>query len=145
MGDAAAVAAVRLGVYFGWAAAPFSAMPYPHVIGEVTAGLEAALAAVGWQVAATTALTGVRRRIGEKPLESLFRRLCSALSPGRAPWSHLGGLLVVAVDGTTVGAPRTARRTPPRSASPGPNGGAAGGPGPGGGRRAARRIRSCGW
>ena len=51
---------------------------------------------------ATTALTGVRRRVGEKPLESVFRRLCSALSPGRAPWSHLGGLLVVAVDGTTV-------------------------------------------
>ncbi len=28
--------------------------------------------------------------------------MCSALSPGRAPWSHLGGLLLVAVDGTTV-------------------------------------------
>ena len=39
-----------------------------------------------------------------KPLESVFRRLCSALSPGRAAWSHLGGLLVVAVDGTTVSA-----------------------------------------
>jgi hypothetical protein len=69
---------------------------------QVTAGLERALAAAGWQVPATTALTGVRRRVGERPLESLFRRLCPALSPGRAPWSHAGGLLVAAVDGTTV-------------------------------------------
>jgi hypothetical protein len=36
----------------------------------------------------------------------VFRRVCSALSPGRAAWSHLGGLLLVAVDGTTVVARR---------------------------------------
>ena len=94
----------RLGVYFVLGCCLFSAKPYPDVIREVTAGLQAALAAVGWEPPATTALTGVRHRVGEKPLECLFRRLCSALSPGRAPWSHLGGLLVVAVDGTTVSA-----------------------------------------
>jgi hypothetical protein len=94
----------RLGVYFVLGCALLSAKPYGEVMRQVTAGLERALAAVGWQVPATTALTGVRRRVGERPLESLFRRLCSALSPGRAPWSHVGGLLVVAVDGTTVAA-----------------------------------------
>jgi hypothetical protein len=93
----------RLGVYFVLACALLSAKPYPHVIRQVTGGLERALEAAGWAVPATTALTAVRRRVGERPLESVFRRLCSALSPGRAPWSHLGGLLVVAVDGTTVG------------------------------------------
>ena len=87
-----------------WGCCLFSTKPYLDVIGEVTAGLRAALAAVGWVPPATTALTRVRRRVGERPLESLFRRLCGALSPGRAAWSHLGGLLVVAVDGTTVGA-----------------------------------------
>jgi hypothetical protein len=93
----------RLGVYFVLACALLSAKPYPDVIRQVTRGAERALAAAGWQAPATTALTAVRRRVGEKPLESVFRRVCSALSPGRAAWSHLGGLLLVAVDGTTVG------------------------------------------
>ena len=92
----------RLGVYFVLGCALLSGEPYGEVIRQVTAGLGRALAAAGWRAPATTALTGVRRRVGEKPLESVFRRLCSALSPGRAPWSHLGGLLVVAIDGTTV-------------------------------------------
>src|SRR4029077_7681946 len=92
----------RLGVYFVLGCALLSAKPYPDVIRQVTRGAERALAAAGWQVPASTALTGVRRRVGERPLESVFRRVCSALSPGRAPWSHLGGLLLVAVDGTTV-------------------------------------------
>jgi transposase IS4-like protein/DDE family transposase len=93
----------RLGVYFVLGCALLSAKPYPYVIRQVTRGAGRALEAAGWQVPATTALTGVRRRVGERPLESVFRRLCSALSPGRAAWSHLGGLLLVAVDGTTVG------------------------------------------
>jgi hypothetical protein len=93
----------RLGVYFVLGCALLSARPYPYVIRQVTRGAERALAAAGWQVPATTALTGVRRRVGERPLEPVFRRVCSALSPGRAAWSHLGALLLVAVDGTTVG------------------------------------------
>ena len=94
----------RLGVYFVLACALLSGDSYGEVIRRVTGGLEGALAAAGWRVPATTALSGVRRRIGEKPLESVFRRVCSALSPGRAAWSHLGELLVVAWDGTTVAA-----------------------------------------
>jgi Insertion element 4 transposase N-terminal/Transposase DDE domain len=93
----------RLGVYFVLGCALLSADPYPQVIRKVTGGVRRALEAAAWQVPATTALTAVRRRVGEKPLESVFRRVCSALSPGRAAWSHLGGLLLVAVDGTTVG------------------------------------------
>jgi Insertion element 4 transposase N-terminal/Transposase DDE domain len=95
----------RLGVYFVLGCALLSAEPYGEVMRQVTGGLESALAAAGWRVPASTALSRARARIGEKPLESLFRRLCSALSPGRAAWSHLGGLLVVAVDGTTISAP----------------------------------------
>jgi len=94
----------RLGVYFVLGCCLLSAKPYAEVMRQVTAGLDSALAAVGWETPAATALARARARIGEKPLESLFRRLRSALSPGRAPWSHLGGLLVVAVDGTTISA-----------------------------------------
>jgi hypothetical protein len=90
------------GVYFVLGLCLFSGLPYGQVLRELSCGREAVLAAAGWQVPASTALTGVRRRVGDKPLESLFRWLCSALSPGRAPWSHAGGLLAVAWDGTTV-------------------------------------------
>ena len=133
----------RLGVYFVLGCALLSGRPYREVIRQVTGGLERALAAAGWRAPATTALTGVRRRVGEKPLESVFRRLCPALSPGRSPWSHLGGLLVVAVDGTTVstcdspanaaafgrpGACRT-RRRPARDGTAPDTGGNGAGPG----------------
>jgi hypothetical protein len=94
----------RLGVYFVLGLALFSHLPYVQVLREVTAGLRPALAAAGWAEPATTALTGVRRRVGEKPLESLFARLRGPLSPGRAPWSHICGLLAVAWDGTTIDA-----------------------------------------
>src|SRR5215472_4679836 len=94
----------RLGVYFVLGCALLSGDPYGEVMRKVTNGLEAALAAAGWQVPASTALARARARVGEKPLESLFRRLCPALPPWREAWSHLGGLLLVAVDGTTVSA-----------------------------------------
>jgi hypothetical protein len=101
----------RLGVYFILGLCLFSGVPYGQVLRELTGGLETVLAAAGWQVPASTALTAVRRRVGEKPLESLFRRVCSPLSPGRAPWSHVGGLLAVAWDGTTVAAEATPANT----------------------------------
>lgn len=56
----------RLGVYFVLGCALLSGQPYPEVIRQVTGGLERALAAAGWRVPATTALTGVRRRVGGK-------------------------------------------------------------------------------
>jgi hypothetical protein len=98
----------RLGVYFVLGLCLFSHQPYAQVLGELTAGLREALAAAGWVDPATTALTGVRRRVGEKPLESLFRRLRGPLSPGRAPWSHICGRLAVAWDGTTIDAAASA-------------------------------------
>jgi hypothetical protein len=92
----------RLGVYFVLGLALFGSQPYGQVLRELTAGLENVLAAAGWRVPAAGALTGVRRRVGEKPLESLLRRLCRGPLPGRSPWSHLCGLLAVAWDGTMI-------------------------------------------
>jgi hypothetical protein len=101
----------RLGVYFVLGLCLFSHLPYGQVLRELTSGLEAGLAAAGWQVPATTALTAVRRRIGEQPLESLFRRLCPGAPAGQARWSHICGLLAVALDGTTVAAGNTPQNT----------------------------------
>lgn len=95
----------RLSVYFTLGLCLFSGLPYGQVLRCLVSGLEGALAAAGWQVPSGTALTAARRRLGERPLESLFGRLCSALSPGTADWSHLGGLLVVAWDGTSLAVP----------------------------------------
>jgi hypothetical protein len=97
----------RLGVYFILGLCLFSQDSCGQVLQDLTAGLETVLGAVGWQVPASTALTAVRRRIGEQPLRSLFMRLAGALSPGRAPWSHICGLLAVAWDGTTIDAADT--------------------------------------
>jgi hypothetical protein len=94
----------RLGVYFVLGLCLFSGQPYAQALRKVTAGLEKPLAAAGWRAPAATALTAARRRLGEKPLESLFCRLCSPLSPGADPWMLVCGLLAVAWDGTTVAA-----------------------------------------
>jgi Insertion element 4 transposase N-terminal/Transposase DDE domain len=91
----------RVAAYFTLGLCLFSAVSYSGVFLQVTAGL-------GLASPATTALTAARRRLGEKPLESLFRRLCAPLSPGTQPWSHVGGLLAVAWDGTTVDAAASA-------------------------------------
>src|SRR6516162_481617 len=101
----------RLGVYFVLGLCLFSGMPYRPVLRPLAGGLAGALAAVGWQVPASTALTRLRRRLGEKPFELLFWRLAGPLSPGTAPWSHICGLLAVAWDGTTVQAPASPGNT----------------------------------
>jgi hypothetical protein len=98
----------RLGVYFVLGLCLFSHLPYGQVLRELTSGLEAALAGVGWQVPAPAALTKVRVRLGETPFELLLGRLAGPLSPGREPWPHICGLLAVAWDGTTVKAPASA-------------------------------------
>jgi hypothetical protein len=95
----------RLGVYFVLGLCLHAGKPYRAVLQDMAAGLSGPLAAAGWQVPASTALTGVRCRLGARPFELLFRRLAGALSPGTAPWSHIGGLLTVAWDGTTVKVP----------------------------------------
>lgn len=76
-------------VYFVLGLCLLSHLPYAQVLREMASGLERRLAAAGWRVPAATALTRARRRIWDRPLEILFRRLCGALTPGAAPWSHI--------------------------------------------------------
>jgi Insertion element 4 transposase N-terminal/Transposase DDE domain len=101
----------RLGVYFVLGLCLYSHLPYGQVLEELAGELRAALAAAGWAGPSSAALTGLRRRLGERPFELLFRRTASALSPGRDPWSRVCGLLAVAWDGTTVKVPASAENT----------------------------------
>src|SRR3984885_4850348 len=127
----------RLGVYFVLGLCLFSDLPYGEVLRKLTCGLETVLAAAGWRVPASTALTAVRRRLGERPLESLFGRVCSALSPGRAPWATAGPPASGA--GHPARAPVTARR-PARARSCGWSRWWRAGPGACWTRRSARRA-----
>lgn len=95
----------RVGVYFTLGLCLYSHLPYARVLRGLSSGLEGALAAAGWSVPAATALTGLRRRLGERPFELLFRHVAGALCPGREPWSLVCGLLAVAWDGTTLKVP----------------------------------------
>jgi hypothetical protein len=127
----------RFTAYFTLGLCLFTGEPYQGVARQVTAGIEAALVAAGWKVPATTALSAARARLGEEPLRSLFRRTCSALSPGRAPWSHVSGLLAVAWDGTTL----AVADTPANAAAFGRAGSTAG---PGGPHLRAVTLLACG-
>jgi hypothetical protein len=95
----------RLGVYFVLGLCLYSHLPYCQVMAELSGGLGRALAAAGWSAPAATALTGLRRRLGERPFELLFWRVAGTLTPGRDPWSLVCGLLAVAWDGTTLKVP----------------------------------------
>jgi len=95
----------RLGVYFVLGLCLLADRPYRQVLEDLASGLGGPLAAAGWQVPASTALTKVRRRLGERPFELLFGRLAGLLGAGTAPWSRIGGLVAVAWDGTTIKVP----------------------------------------
>jgi hypothetical protein len=96
----------RLGVYFVLGLCLHAGVPYREVLRKLTWGLGAALAAAGWQVPSSTALAGLRRRLGARPFELLFWRLAGPLGTG--PGSRICGLLAAAWDGTTVKAPASA-------------------------------------
>jgi hypothetical protein len=95
----------RLGVYFVLGLCLHAGKPYRAVLEDLASGLGGALAAAGWQVPSPTALTRLRRRLGEKPFELLLERLAGPLGAGTAPGSRICGLVAAAWDGTVVRAP----------------------------------------
>jgi hypothetical protein len=116
----------RVTLYFTLGLCLFSGTSYSGVFSQVTAGL-------GLAAPASTALSAARARLGPVPLRSLFRSLCSPRPAGQRPagqrpagqrpWSHVGGLLAVAVDGTTLAVRDTPANQPalgPPPASGGP-------------------------
>lgn len=83
----------RVTVYFVLGLCLFSGTSYTGVFLQVAAGL-------GVLSPVTAALSAARERLGAEPVRALFEALCSAMTPGAEPWSHVCGLLAVAWDGT---------------------------------------------
>jgi hypothetical protein len=82
-------------LYFVLGLCLFTGTGYAGVFGQVAAGL-------GVLAPATTTLARARERLGEGPVKALFFLLCTPLACARSAWSHVGGLLVVAWDGTGI-------------------------------------------
>jgi Insertion element 4 transposase N-terminal len=94
-----------LAVYFTPALCLLARLPCQEALRSLAGDGAAGLAAP-----ATTALAAARRRLGERPLDLLFRRVAGQLTPSRGPRARAGGLLVTARDGTTLKAPASRRR-----------------------------------
>lgn len=88
----------RVVVYLLLAGCLFAEVGYPGVWQRLTAGLD------GLKVAAPTAsaLTQARRRLGPAPLRALFDLLRGPAPVAATPGVRVGGLLVCAIDGTTL-------------------------------------------
>jgi hypothetical protein len=82
----------------------FSGDGYREVARKL-AGLLGLLAGPGWQVPGASALAKARRRLGAGPFEMLFSRLAGPLADPGTPGAGAFGLVVVAVDGTTLEVP----------------------------------------
>jgi Insertion element 4 transposase N-terminal/Transposase DDE domain len=93
----------RVVVYLLLAGCLFAELGYVGVWQRLTAGLD------GLRVAAPTAsaLTQARRRLGPAPLRALFDLLCGPAPVAATSGVRVGGLLVCAIDGTTLSVPDT--------------------------------------
>jgi hypothetical protein len=93
----------RVVVYLLLAGCLFVELGYLQVWHRLTSGLD------GLEVPAPTAsaLTQARRRLGAGPLRALFDLLCGPAPVAATPGVRVGGLLVCAIDGTTLSVPDT--------------------------------------
>ena len=94
----------RVVIYLLLAGCLFAELGYGQVWHRLTAGLD------GLQVPTPTAsaLTQARRRVGPKPLQALFDLLRGPAPSTATDGVRFGGLLVCAIDGTTMTVPDTA-------------------------------------
>jgi len=117
----------RVVVYLLLAGCLFAELGYAQVWQRLTAGLD------GLKLATPTAsaLTQARRRLGPGPLRALFDLLRGPAPVAATPGIRVGGLLVCAIDGTTLSVPDTPPTLPPMPSSPATT--------------AARAIRCCVW
>lgn len=75
-----------------------------HVLAEVVAGWRegAARDRGGWQLPSTAAIVQARQRAGARLFRELFRAVARPIATARTPSAFLGGLRLMAVDGTTI-------------------------------------------
>jgi len=109
----------RVVVYLLLAGCLFAEVGYVQVWQRLTAGL------AGLTVATPTAaaLTQARRRLGPAPLRALFGLLCGPAPTAATAGVRVGGLLVCAIDGTTLSVPDTPANLGAFTTQPGHHGG----------------------
>jgi len=109
----------RVVVYLLLAGCLFAELGYVGVWHRLTAGLD------GLQVATPTAsaLTQARRRLGAGPLRGLFDLLCGPAPVAATGGVRIGGLLVCAIDGTTLSVADTPANRAAFCKQPGNHGG----------------------
>ena len=109
----------RVVVYLLLAGCLFAELGYGQVWQRLTAGLD------GLQLATPTAsaLTHARRRLGPAPLRALFGLLCGPAPAAANAGVGVGGLLVCAIDGTTLSVADTPANHGVYTTQPGHHGG----------------------
>lgn len=80
-----------------------------EVLASLVAGLRAQDPAgyAAWRAPAKSALTKARQRVGPRPLRVLFHQLAGPVAEPTTPGAFLGGLRLMALDGTTLALPDT--------------------------------------
>ncbi|HZA83923.1 MAG TPA: IS4 family transposase [Actinomycetes bacterium] len=109
----------RVVVYLLLAGCLFAELGYVQVWQRLCAGLD------GLQLATPTAsaLTQARRRLGAAPLRALFELLCGPAPTAATGGVRVGGLLVCAIDGTTLSVADTPQNLAAYAKQPGHHGG----------------------
>jgi hypothetical protein len=75
-----------------------------HVLAEVVAGWREGAEAdrTDWQLPSTAAIVQARRRAGARLLRALFEAVARPVATAQTPSAFLGGLRLMAIDGTTI-------------------------------------------
>ena len=85
----------------------FSGDSYAETARKAASWLERAAGVAGWRVPGAPALARARRRLGVRPFELLFARLAGPLTGTGVPGAAAFGLLLAALDGSTLEVPYT--------------------------------------
>jgi hypothetical protein len=73
-----------------------------HVLAEVVAGWREGAQPAGWHQPSTAAIVQARRRAGARLLRELFQAVVGPIATAQTPSAFLGGLRLLAIDGTTI-------------------------------------------
>lgn len=75
-----------------------------HVLAEVVAGWREGAESdlTGWHLPSTAAIVQARQRAGARLLRELFRAVAGPIAAARTRGAFLGGLRLMAIDGTTI-------------------------------------------
>jgi hypothetical protein len=75
-----------------------------HVLAEVVAGWREGRdnEQAGWHLPSTAAIVQARQRAGARLLRELFRAVARPIATAQTPSAFLGGLRLMAIDGTTI-------------------------------------------